>query len=268
VSLAHVLQKYMSIFFAVTRETAWTEDHTRDSLNKLYLNYLHFNDNFISNSSERYKFSYKMIIKYKGKQMENSVQTSALSSDINEGKALRIIWNKKQSKDKKQFQLDTRSDGFDTRLGKLIQNLRLRSNSDKISSDLLREVGINTIDRRRRAEAFWFVTNEDKCRAFIKTSKKGFTSLTALQFAMKKADKSDDTTPQTDVESTKSETDGKSNVGQSNATIKKDMVIDKFALAKALGIVCKNNKIEISELIDLLKHNDIMNKTIEERKAA
>jgi hypothetical protein len=46
------------------------------------------------------------------------------------------------------------------------------------------------------------------------------------------------------------------------------MVIDKFALAKALGIVCKNNKIEISELIDLLKHNDTMNKTIEERKAA
>lgn len=255
-------------YFLQSYVTARAEDRTGDNLDKLYLNYLHFNDNLISNVSERYKFSYKMIIKYKGKQMENSVQTSAPSSDINEGKALRIIWNKKQSKDKKQFQLDTRSDGFDTRLGKLMQNLRLRSNSNKVSSDLLREVGINTIDKRRRAEALWFVTNEDKCRAFIKTSKKGFTSLTALQFAMKKADKSDDTTPQADVESTKSETDGKSNVGPSNPTIKKDMVIDKFALAKALGVVCKNNKIEISELIDLLKHNDTMNKTIEERKAA
>ena len=71
--------------------------------------------------------------------MENSVKTSAPSSDINEGKELRDLWNQKQAKDKKQFKADTRSDGFDTRLGKLMQNLRLRSNSDRVSSDLLRE---------------------------------------------------------------------------------------------------------------------------------
>jgi len=192
-----------------------------------------------------------MIIKYKGNNMENSTKTLALNSDITEGQSLREEWNKKVSKDKRQFDLDTKSDGFDTRLGKLIQNLRLRSNSNQIPTSLLREVGINIIDRRRRAEAFWFANNEDECRAFMKTSKKGFTSLTALQLAMKKkADKSDDTTGDTDVEPTeKAET--ASNVGQLDTTVK----MNKFELAKAIQELCISNEIDDAELIEILMLN-------------
>jgi len=55
----------------------------------------------------------------------------------------------------------------------------------------------------------WFVENETACRDFIKASKKGFTSLTALQSAMKpKAD------PKPKAETpVQPEADDKSNVG-------------------------------------------------------
>jgi hypothetical protein len=66
--------------------------------------------------------------------------------------------------------------------------------------------GINIIDRRRRSEALWFVENEVECRKFIEDGKFKGTSLTALQKAMRDADKSEQTT--------EGET---SNVGQSDA---------------------------------------------------
>ena len=182
--------------------------------------------------------------------MQNSVQLPQINTLEDEGSSLRKIWNAKQTKEKGQFKADTKSDGFDTRLGKLIQNLRLRSNSNQIPTSLLREVGINIIDRRRRAEAFWFANNEDECRAFMKTSKKGFTSLTALQAAMRKANKSDDTTDEADVEPTE-KAEKESNVGQLDATVK----MDKYQLAKIIQEICLSNKIDDAELIEILMLN-------------
>ena len=201
-------------------------------------------------------FSYKMIIKYKGKNMENSTnKTTFEDPQINtlevEGRNLQVIWNKKQAVCKKDFKADTKSDGFDTRLGKLIRELKLESDSRQISSSRLRDCSIHSIDRRRRSEALWFVENEKECRSFIQTSKKGFTSLTALQAAMRKANKSDDTTGEADVESTKSETEKESNVGQLDTTVK----MDKYQLAKIIQEICLSNKIDDAELIEILMLN-------------
>jgi len=201
-------------------------------------------------------FSYKMIIKYKGKNMENSTsKTTFEDPQINtlevEGRNLQVIWNKKQAVCKKDFKADTKSDGFDTRLGKLIRELKLESDSRQINSQRLRDCSIHSIDRRRRSEALWFVENEKECRSFIQTSKKGFTSLTALQASMRKANKSDDTTGEADVESTKSETEKESNVGQLDATVK----MDKYQLAKIIQEICLSNKIDDAELIEILMLN-------------
>ena len=162
-----------------------------------------------------------------------------------------MIWNKKQAVCKKDFKADTKSDGFDTRLGKLIRELKLESETRQISSQRLRDCSIHSIDRRRRSEALWFVENEKECRSFIQTSKKGFTSLTALQAAMRKANKSDDTTGEADVESTKSETEKESNVGQLDTTVK----MDKYQLAKIIQEICLSNKIDDAELIEILMLN-------------
>ena len=103
---------------------------------------------------------------------------------VKEGKALASIWNQTNS-----LKNSTKPNGFDTRLGKLLQQLKAQSTLDsgQVSRQTLTTYGIHTIDRRRRAEALWFVENEVECRDFMKASKKGFTSLSALQKAMNKA---------------------------------------------------------------------------------
>jgi hypothetical protein len=204
-------------------------------------------------------FSYKMIIKYKGNNMENSsnsnlTETPNLNTHEVEGDKLWKLWIAKQNKDRnrlqKEFKADTKSDGFDTRLGKLIRELKLESDSRQISSSRLRDCSIHSIDRRRRSEALWFVENEKECRSFIQTSKKGFTSLTALQAAMRKANKSDDTTDEADVEPTE-KAEKESNVGQLDATVK----MDKYQLAKIIQEICLSNKIDDAELIEILMLN-------------
>ena len=188
--------------------------------------------------------------------MENlSNQTTTTESpDINthevEGRKLQVIWNKRQAVWTKDFKADTQSDGFDTRLGKLIRELKLESDSRQISSSRLRDCSIHSIDRRRRSEALWFVENEKECRSFIQTSKKGFTSLTALQAAMRKANKSDDTTDEADVEPTE-KAEKESNVGQLDTTVK----MDKYQLAKIIQEICLSNKIDDAELIEILMLN-------------
>jgi hypothetical protein len=204
-------------------------------------------------------FSYKMIIKYKGNNMENSsnsnlTETPNLNTHEVEGDKLWKLWIAKQNKDRnrlqKEFKADTKSDGFDTRLGKLIRELKLESDSRQISSSRLRDCSIHSIDRRRRSEALWFVENEKECRSFIQTSKKGFTSLTALQAAMRKANKSDDTTDEADVEPTE-KAEKESNVGQLDTTVK----MDKYQLAKAIQELCISNEIDDAELIEILMLN-------------
>jgi hypothetical protein len=186
--------------------------------------------------------------------MENSVQLPQINTLEDEGSTLRDIWIAKQDKEKDrlqgEFKADTKSDGFDTRLGKLIRELKLESDSRQISSSRLRDCSIHSIDRRRRSEALWFVENEKECRSFIKTSKKGFTSLTALQAAMRKANKSDDTTGDTDVEPTE-KAEKESNVGQLDTTVK----MDKYQLAKIIQEICLSNKIDDAELIEILMLN-------------
>ena len=123
-----------------------------------------------------------------------------------EGLALAKEWKSICSADKRRFNKATKADGFDTRLGKLMLKLKAESDAGRISSARLKECNIHSIDKRRRAEALWFVENEDAARDFIQASKKGFTSLTALQSAMRKAEKSAKADEQP-------EADDKSNVG-------------------------------------------------------
>lgn len=154
--------------------------------------------------------------------MANSAKTSkvegtSIQADIAEGKALFNIWKKKESSAKAAFTNDTKAEGFDTRLGNLLLKLQKASSMDggRISREILATHNLHKIDKRRRSEALWFVRNKVEATAFIETSKKGFTSLTALQAAMRKAAKADEpqtTEGETQTETTEGET---SNVGPS-----------------------------------------------------
>ena len=200
--------------------------------------------------------------------MANSVSISkstqegtSLETLVKEGKALGKMWsalhNVKQS---------TKANGFDTRLGKLLIELKAQSSLDsgQISRQTLTTYGVHNIDRRRRSEALWFAENEVQCREFIKNSKKGYTSLTALQKAMK------DATAKAEV--IKDAADKVSNVGQSNGVKDTGWVdVDKgtyslgntrTAIVDAIFAHCHDHKIDIETIIADLQSKAALANTV------
>ena len=176
---------------------------------------------------------------------QTKVVGTTIDAMIKEGKALGRIWKQTNS-----LTASTKASGFDTRLGKLLQQLKASSplDSGQISRETLTTHGVHVIDRRRRSEALWFVENEVECREFIAKSKKGFTSLTALQRAMRDASKEADAPQQPKAEP--------SNVGQSDATpakaekeygmVSKQLVFDKLVK------VCDTHGIDMLEIAEMI----------------
>ena len=182
---------------------------------------------------------------------------------VAEGKALYSIWKQTNS-----LKDSTKAKGFDTRLGKLLVELKAQSSLDsgQISRQTLATYHVDKIDRRRRSEALWFVENEVECREFIEASKKGFTSLTALQAAMRKAAKADDAA----AEPTTAKAEP-SNVGQSNGVKDTGWVdVDKgtfslgntrTAIVDAIFAHCNDHQIDIDTIIaDLQSKAALANK--------
>jgi hypothetical protein len=176
--------------------------------------------------------------------MENSTSIAVISTLEAEGKALAQEWKAISKADKARFTKSTKADGFDTRLGKLMLKLKAEG-GERISSQRLKDCGIAGIDKRRRSEAMWFVENEDACRAKIKASKKGFTSLTALQAAMRKADKAEQPKAEKPVQP---EAEDKSNVGlNSEAETAQELSAEGIALDLMLQIEALAKQLECSE---------------------
>tara|TARA_B100001093_G_scaffold511030_1_gene578079 strand:- start:1522 stop:2097 length:576 start_codon:yes stop_codon:yes gene_type:complete len=190
--------------------------------------------------------------------MKNSTATTGTSIDalVKEGKALGSIWRQTNS-----LKQTIKASGFDTRLGKLLQELKAQSSSDngQIPTHVLRTHGIQQIDRRRRSEALWFVENEKECREFIEDNKFKGSSLTALQAAMRKAAKAD--------EADNSEAEP-SNVGQSEATEqpKADAPKQRYsktAIVNAVIAQAELNEVDLEEII-----NDLIEVLADRQKAA
>jgi len=173
---------------------------------------------------------------------QTKVVGTTIDAMVKEGKALATIWKQTNS-----LKDTTKASGFDTRLGKLLQQLKASApvDSGQISRQTLTTHGVHIIDRRRRSEALWFVENEVECRDFIAKSKKGFTSLTALQASMRKASKEAEA-PTTKVEEVEAPTTKvePSNVGQS--PVSKQVVFDKLVK------VCDANGIDMLELAEMI----------------
>ena len=198
--------------------------------------------------------------------MANSVSISkstqegtSLDTLVKEGKALYSIWKQTNS-----LKDSTKAKGFDTRLGKLLQELKAQSplDSGQISRQTLATYHVDKIDRRRRSEALWFVENEVECREFIKNSKKGFTSLTALQAAMRKASKEAEAEP-TEVEAAedKPSKEEVSKVGRSSKPSKDDIV---QSVLKA----CEYSGVDLLEIAEALMQIEEQSSNATETKVA
>tara|TARA_Y100000361_G_C11047302_1_gene283228 strand:+ start:77 stop:679 length:603 start_codon:yes stop_codon:yes gene_type:complete len=185
---------------------------------------------------------------------KSTKEGTSLDNLVKEGKALYSIWKQTNS-----LKDSTKARGFDTRLGKLLQQLKAQSplDSGQISRQTLATYHVDKIDRRRRAEALWFVENEVECREFIKNSKKGFTSLTALQAAMRKASKEAEAEP-TEVEAEEAEPSKEevSNVGRSSKPSKDDIV-------KSIIKACQYSGIDLLDIAEALMEIDTVSEAEE-----
>ena len=183
---------------------------------------------------------------------KSTQEGTSLDTLVKEGKALYSIWKQTNS-----LKDSTKARGFDTRLGKLLQQLKAQSplDSGQISRQTLATYHVDKIDRRRRSEALWFVENEVECREFIKNSKKGFTSLTALQAAMRKASKEAEAEP-TEVEAAedKPSKEEVSNVGRSSKPSKDDIV-------KSIIKACQYSGIDLLDIAEALMEIDTVSET-------
>ena len=198
------------------------------------------------------------------KKTANEVTLNTLEA---KGEALLLEWKSITQGDRTRFTKHTKADGFDTRLGNLMVALKAEG-GERISSQRLKDCHIDSIDKRRRSEAMWFVENEKECRDFIKKSKRGFTSLTALQAAMRKATKVADK-PKAEGKST--EGDDKSKVGpnQPKAETVKPTKLDAKALAEqvfdlmdANGITLKEFEESFMAIRSILKDEDTNKKAV------
>ena len=181
-----------------------------------------------------------------------TAQIAEVSTLEAEGFALAKEWKAISKADKARFTKSTKADGFDTRLGKLMFALKQESEG-RIPSARLKECGINSIDKRRRSEALWFVENETEARAFIQASKKGFTSLTALQAAMRKSAKADEQ-PEADTESNVGLDEPKVQIEEVKAFT--NMSAEDIAFEALLQ--CETNQIPVEEFMLALKEQLVM----------
>ncbi len=189
--------------------------------------------------------------------MTNSTNTTGTSINalIKEGKTLGSIWAKLYS-----VKQSTKANGFDTRLGKVLVELKAQSSLDsgQISRQVLTAHGIHNIDRRRRSEALWFVENEVEAREFMQASKKGFTSLSALQKAISASKKQDDTAKPSDV--------GQSNEVKDTGWVevnkeKLSLGNTRTSIVDAIFAHCNDHQIDIDTIIaDLQSKAALSNK--------
>jgi hypothetical protein len=153
-------------------------------------------------------------------------------------------WKSINKVDKARFSEHTKADGFDMRLGKLMVALSVECEG-RIKSTRLADCGINVVDKRRRSEAMWFVNNEVEAREFIAKSKKGFTSLSALQKAMavanKKASSKDDTASTKD----KPKADASPKTSEAKPAT-------KDTIFKELLAICKASDVNIMDIAEML----------------
>ena len=175
--------------------------------------------------------------------------TAVLATLELQGADIARQWKAITKGDKARFTQHTQANGFDMQLGKLMVALTEECEG-RIKSTRLADCGINIVDKRRRSEAKWFVENEVEAREFIAKSKKGFTSLTALQSAMSKADKkkassTDDKASTTDK--TKADASPKSSEAK-----QRPVELSKDEIFKQLIKVCNDSGVDIMDIAEML----------------
>lgn len=174
--------------------------------------------------------------------------TAVLATLELQGADIARQWKAITKGDKARFTQHTQANGFDMQLGKLMVALTEECEG-RIKSTRLADCGINVVDKRRRSEAKWFVENEVECREFIAKSKKGFTSLTALQSAMSKANKKQASSTDDKASTDKPKADATPKTSEAKQL---PVELSKDEIFKQLIKVCNDSGVDIMDIAEML----------------
>ena len=137
--------------------------------------------------------------------------------------------------------------GLDTRLGNEMRTLKAEFEGGRIPTWRLTECQMHIVDKRRRSEALWFVENEVEAREFIAKSKKGYTSLSALQKAIAKANKQ----PSSEDDTTSTDKSSKASAKPTEATSEAKPAT-KETIFKELLAICNASDVDIMDIAEML----------------
>ena len=107
-------------------------------------------------------------------QISTLVEEDKAISKANKTKTTKLVLNK---------------DSFYLRLATTVSQILKLENSNILTKELKSKYNLVKIDRRRLSEAMWLFNNYDKVVAWLKATRKRYTSLSALLKAFAKANK-------------------------------------------------------------------------------
>ena len=174
--------------------------------------------------------------------------TAVLATLELQGADIARQWKAITKGDKARFTQHTQANGFDMQLGKLMVALTEECEG-RIKSSRLADCGINVVDKRRRSEAMWFVNNEVEAREFIAKSKKGFTSLSALQKAIAIANKKPSST---DDKASTDKPKADATPKTSSEAKQRPTEFSKDEIFKQLIQVCNDSGVDIMDIAEML----------------
>jgi len=188
--------------------------------------------------------------------MVNQTQNNQTNSNQTEGQKLTEIFSKRAKRAVSELRNDLKENGAMVRFALLRKQIREDKKITTIAFNIAKEYNIESIDKRIGYESDWLLENIEIARKTMKSSKRGFTSVTALQLAVKKALKKESNVGLDKEEQLEEKTQEENNQVKSmgTATVNKEQLTEQI-IANRVSLELVENNLDTKEFARLLKEN-------------
>lgn len=188
--------------------------------------------------------------------MVNQTQNNQTNSNQTEGQMLTEIFSKRAKRAVSELRNDLKENGAMVRFALLRQQIREDKKVTTIAFNIAKEYNIESIDKRIGYESDWLLENIEIARKTMKSSKRGFTSVTALQLAVKKALKTESNVGLDKEEQLEEKVQEENNQVKSmgTTTVNKEQLTEQI-IANRVSLELVENNLNTKEFARLLKEN-------------
>ncbi len=188
--------------------------------------------------------------------MVNQTQNNQTNSNQTEGQKLTEIFSKRAKRAVSELRNDLKENGAMVRFALLRKQIREDKKITTIAYNIAKEYNIESIDKRVGYESDWLLENIEIARKTMKSSKRGFTSVTALQLAVKKALKKESNIGLDKEEQLEEKVQEENNQVKSmgTTTVNKEQLTEQI-IANRVSLELVENNLDTKEFARLLKEN-------------